>query len=235
MSCCNECEQSGGNCNQGLGMLGQQGTVTIGSYVVAGTVIQWSGFIGDAQGGSILPVTQYWKDVIIGCMYGMGGFDNVQLSASGDRVTVKARAANDFAKLSDVFDLIVGDLYTYCGIAPRVDDFRVISVPAGTPNNNTVATPYPVNVPGSVSPVTAADGSQRCPAGYYDASYFKGVFGLDCQKLPDTAPTPDECDWNTMNWDDYIACQLGIKTKEAVIVGAVGALVGVIAISKLVK
>lgn len=44
-----------------------------------------------------------------------------------------------------------------------------------------------------------------------------------------------KCDWNALSFSDYLACELGITTSQAVAVGVVGALAGVILISKLVK
>lgn len=242
MSCCNECEQSGGNCNQGLGDVS-----IVGGRVMPGSVIDWKGHILWPDASESIRWNSDAEARIKDILWAHGGFSRVdagQVSSSifyqwFPEISVRVTTQVEFAYLGDVYSTIEGAIWQ-AGYRPEVIDFSVISVPSGTSTSPQITQPGRAGgvyvPPGS----TAGDGSNpnvstECPPGYYNASYLAWLGMLDCRKLPDTAPAPDECDWNTMSWDDYIACQLGIKTKEAVIVGAVGALVGVIAISKLVK
>lgn len=239
MSCCNECEQSGGNCNQGLGDVS-----IVGGRVMPGSVIAWGGKVVQQFDGAAVGWSPELEEAIKNNLWYHGGFSRVDAGNMGSfwspYISIVVTTQVEFAYLGDVFNTIEGAVWQ-AGYRPEVIDFNVKSVPSGTSTSPQITQPGRAGgvyiPPGS----TAGDGSNPasvstdCPPGYYNASYLAWMGVLDCRKLPDTAPTPDECDWNTMSWDDYIACQLGIKTKEAVIVGAVGALVGVIAISKLVK
>jgi len=218
MSCCNECEQSGGNCNQGLGMLGQQGTVTIGDYVLAGSVIAWGGHIVQVQDGASVGWTQDLEGRIKNALWAHGGFSNVNAGQIGGwlnpYISIRVTTRSDFAHLADVFDTIQGAIWQ-AGYAPQSTDFVVEYSPA-QPNQTGIAT---AGTGGTVNAPTSNNGGSWWPFG-----------GSNNQQ-----PASAECDWASMSWGNYLACQLGIKPTEAVIVGAVGALVGVIAISKLVK
>lgn len=202
-------------------MLGQQGTVLTGSYVVAGTVIEWGGYLRASDIGQIYPFNDYWQDVIEGCLYQTGGFSLVQASKVAgwvnDYVGIRVEAANDFAKLEDVFNLIVDQLSFCAGIYPDSKAFWVLSTPSGTPNNNQYALP---GVGGSSnSGQSNSNGSSWWPFGSSSGG----------------GNSSSECDWSRQSWADYAACQLGIKPSQAAIAGVVVALVGIIAIGKIVK
>ena len=228
MSCCNECEQSGGSCNQGLGMLGA--TLPAKSWIAAGFSLS-----AKTQNYSAQDIV----DTVEGCLYQTGSFNTViaYLKPEGffsdAYLTVDAETYHDFAQPDDVSGFIFQTL-GYCFPELIITEREPVIVghiasggSSGNPSN-------PGNRQPSGNPNQTVTPT-GCPPGYYNASYLAWLGMLDCRKLPDTAPEIDECDWNTMDWDDYIACQLGIKTKEAVIVGALAALVGVIAISKIAK
>jgi len=217
MACCNECEQSGlGCCNQGLG---QVGTVTTGSYVVAGSIIEWGGYLRASDVGAIYPFTEYWQDMIEGCLYQTGGFSSVQVSKVAgwvnDYVGIRVEVANDFGRLEDVFNLIVGQL-SYCvGIYPDSRAFWVLSTPPSVQGNNQYAQP-------------GAGGSSN--SGSQENSSPWWPFGGSSN-----SGNGSECDWLKQSWADYLACQLGIKPSQAAFAGIVIGLVGVIAIGKVVK
>jgi len=220
MSCCNECEQSGGNCNQGLGLLGQQGTVTTGDYVLAGSKIAWGGHIVQQQDNAAVGWTQELEGRIKNALWAHGGFSNVNAGQLGGwlnpYISIRVTTGVDFAHLSDVFDTIEGAIWQ-SGYAPESTDFVVEYSPA-QPNQSGIAT---AGTGGTVNASNSSGGGSWWPFG------GGGSGG--------SISSPSECDWASMSWGNYLACQLGIKPTEAVIVGAVGALVGVIAISKLVK
>lgn len=219
MSCCNECEQSGlGCCNQGLG---QAGTVMTGSYVVAGSIIEWGGYLRASDVGAIYPFTEYWKDVIEGCLYQTGGFSSVQASKVAglvnDYIGIRVEVANDFSKLEDVFNLIVGQLSSCADIYLDSRAFWILSVPANTPNDNQYAQP---GAGGSTNP-----GSQ--------SSSSSSWWPFGSKNLTNDSPT--KCNWSKLSWTDYLACQLGLTPSSAGLVGVglgVGAVVLLLALSK---
>jgi hypothetical protein len=150
---------------------------------------------------------------------------------------VRVTTQVEFAYLGDVFNTIEGAIWQ-AGYRPEVIDFNVQSVPQGTSTTPQIAQPGRAGgvyiPPGS----PAGDGtkpasSAGCPPGYYDASIFGGYLGLDCKKLPDVADRPSECDWETMDVSDYVACKLDIKPSDGVIVGLALAVGGVILLKRL--
>ena len=222
---CNNCGDSFSGLN---GLLGGVPS----DYVYAGSVVEWRGnvFAGGATSGTPTYL-DYAGDLIEGCLYDSGGFDFLELSETTfapKEITIRATCASDFAHLSDVFGLIVGQLYNCAGLGTITLSQSIVSSPSG---NQGGAQPGPVG-----APVVAPASNGKCPAGYYDDSYFWQP--VHCV-LPSAVNSPDatlaQCDWNKLSLGDYVACQLGIKPQQALIAGAVVALVGVIAISKIAK
>lgn len=221
MSCCNKCEQSGGNCNQGLGLLGQQGTATTGDYVLAGSRIAWGGHIVQQQDGAAVGWTQNLEASIKNALWAHGGFSEVNAGQIGGwlnpYISIRVTTRSDFAHLADVFATIEGAIWQ-SGYAPESTDFVVEYSPA-SPGQSGVATAGTGGTINTPSPVSG--GGSWWPFGGGGSS--------------NSNSSPSECDWANMSWGNYLACQLGIKPTEAVIVGAIGALAGVILISKLAK
>jgi len=173
-------------------------------------------------GGSL---RQYVLEQVEGALYGTGGFSQVSLTFDGSYISntvtvgITVKTVYDHADVEDVGNWIQGAIQEYTDL-----NFKSRSV-ATSPNAVSATVPPPGN------PATVLPGS-KCPAGYYD----NGWFSVNCVPLPANTPSnPSQCDWDKLSLVDYAACQLGIKPTEAVIVGAVAALVGVIAISKIAK
>lgn len=195
----------------------------LGGMLPAGSIVtvtlqlavNWSFFGG---GG----LRQYVLDQVEGALYGTGGFSQVSLTFEGSftsntvTVGVTVKTVYDHADVEDVGNWIQGAIQEYTDL-----NFKSRSA-ATSPNAvSNIPPQQQQNIPGS-----------KCPLGYYD----NGWFSVNCVPLPVNTPSnPSQCDWDRLSLADYAACQLGIKPTEAVIAGAVIALVGVIAISKLVK
>jgi len=199
-------------------MLGQQGTVTIGDYVLAGSVIAWGGHIVQQQDGASVGWSQDLEGRIKNALWNHGGFSNVNAGQIGGwlnpYISIRVTTRSDFAHLSDVFDTIQGAIWQ-SGYAPQSTDFVVEYSPAQS-NQPGIAT---AGTGGTVNTPSPSSGGSWWPFG-----------GSSNQQS-----APSECDWASMSWGNYLACQLGIKPTEAVIVGAIGALAGVILISKIAK
>lgn len=178
--------------------------------------VNWSFFGG---GG----LRQYVLEQVEGALYGTGGFSQVSTTFEGSytsltvTVGITVKTVYDHADVEDVGNWIQGAIQEYTDL-----NFKSRSA-ATSPNAvSTIPSQQQQSIPGS-----------KCPPGYYD----NGWFSVNCVPLPSNQQvTPSgQCDWDKLSLADYAACQLGIKPTEAVIVGAVIALVGVIAISKIAK
>lgn len=173
-------------------------------------------------------------DTVEGCLYSSGSFNTVIAYVKGQGffdpsvyLTIDAEPYHDFAQPDDVSGFIT-QVLGYCFpqlIIEQREAVIVNSSPAGSVNNSG-------GRQSSGSPALTPPGS-KCPAGYYD----NGWFSVNCVPVQtvNTASPSSQCDWSKMTFGDYAACQLGIKPSQAVIVGVIGALAGVILISKLAK
>jgi hypothetical protein len=98
-------------------------------------------------------------------------------------------------------------------------------------NSPTVAGVISASGEPTVTPDNQQQTSSKCPPGYYDA----GWVWTDCKPLSQQRQQPPQCDWNTMSLTNYAACLLGVTPSNAALIGAFGALLGVILIAKIAK
>ncbi|MFN0108543.1 MAG: hypothetical protein ACKVZH_06780 [Blastocatellia bacterium] len=208
MNCCSGCQQGWG-CD-GLGDL-----PPVSSYVVAGSVIAWGGFVRDSVGNSL------WDDRIQGlvknALWQTGGFSWVDAGkVSGflnHYISIKVTTKVDFAKLSDVFSVIEGAVYQ-AGFRPEAENFWVESVPAAAANNPDVAQP-------------GAGGGRNTgnePSG-------GGFPSISLPNLPDIFGGSNSPS-NSGNPIDRLADFLGIGATQAAIIGAVAVVAGILIVKK---
>jgi hypothetical protein len=173
------------------------------------------------------------RQVIVGSMLGSGAFSEASAVRSYSALstylpqylTIYGKVAHDFANDQDVggfirelFTEYLPDVNVY-----RVDAVLIRSVPAGQAGNPNVAQP---NTPadwqrpsGPAFTPTPTRPSPNCPEGFYDA----GWFGVNCK--PITPGTPGRCDFDSMEWDEYLGCVLDVSPSQAVVAAAVAAVV----------
>ena len=208
MSCCEGCQQGRG-CD-GLGEL-----PAVSSYVVAGSVIAWGGFVSDSVGNNL------WDDRIEGlvknALWQTGGFSWVDAGRIGGflnhYVSIKVTPRVDFAKLEDVLRTIEGAIYQ-TGFRPITENFWVESVPASAASNPDAAQP-------------GTGGGRNTPG-----SNQSGFPSISLPNLPNifggsTSPS------NSGNPIDRLANWLGIGQTEAALFGAVAVVAGIVIIKKL--
>lgn len=189
----------------------------VSSYVVAGSVIAWGGHIRDSVGNSL------WDDRIEGlvknALWQTGGFSWVDAGRIGGflnhYVSIKVTTKVDFAKLDDVFRVIEGAIYQV-GFTPEAQNFWVESVPASAANRDDIATP-------------GTGGGQNTPGGQTTGG---GWPTISLPNLPDifggsTGPS------NNGNPIDRLASFLGIGQTQAAVIGAVGVVLAIVAVKKL--
>jgi len=205
MSCgcgCNDCA--------GLGEL-----PAVSSYVVAGSVIAWGGYVRDTIGGS------RWSDIVEGkvkqSLWNSGGFSWVDAGQIGgllnQYVSIKVTTRVDFAKLEDVLRTIEGAVYQ-SGFRPETENFWVESVPASAASNLDAAQP-------------GTGGGRNTPG-----SNQSGFPSISLPNLPNifggsTSPS------NNGNPIDRLASWLGIGQTEAAVFGAVAVVAGIVIVKKL--
>lgn len=210
MSCCS-------NCYEGLPCSGLGELPPVSSYVVAGSVIAWGGYVRDAAGAS------RWSDIVENrikqALWDFGGFSNVEVAQIAgwinQYISIRVTAKVDFARLSDVFDVIQGAIYQ-SGFRPDAQNFWIESVPPAAATRDDIATPGTGggrNMPG------------RQPVG-------QGFPAISLPNLPDifggsTSPS------NNGNPIDRLATWLGVGQTEAALIGAGAALAGILIIKKV--
>lgn len=212
MSCCDECQQ-------GMGCNGLSDLPPVGSYVVAGTVIAWGGYVRDSVGNSL------WDDRIEGlvknALWQTGGFSRVDAGRiSGflnHYISIKVTAAVDFAQLDDVFRVIEGAIYQI-GFRPETQNFWVESVPASARGRDDIA------VPGTGGGLNPPGGAPRSSGG--------GFPTISLPNLPDIFGGSNSPS-NDGNPIDRLASWLGVKPTEAALIGAGVALAGILIIKRL--
>lgn len=195
-----------GNCGLMSGLLGA--LLPAGSQVKVGFEIS-----RPSNFGSVNPDTA--SGDIGGCVYASGGFNDVQVSYERgefhDYITVLVTTFNEHGDIEDVGNWIQGilqDCLPDISITRR-DPTVLYSSPSGAPQ------------------------SGKCPQGYYDAG---GWFSVDCRPLPPQGAPPEHCDWKTSkSVGDYLACQFGISTEKAVLIGAGLAVVAAVVIGKALR
>lgn len=208
MSCCSGCQQGIG-CN-GLGDL-----PPVSSYVVAGSVIAWGGYVRDSVGNSL------WDDRIEGlvknALWQTGGFSWVDAGRIGGflnhYISIKVTPRVDFAKLEDVLRTIEGAIYQ-AGFRPETENFWVESVPASAANRGDIATPGTGG---------GRNTGQTSGGGFPSISLpnLPNIFGGSTGSS------------NNANPIDRLANWLGIGATEAAVFGAVAVVAGIVIVKKL--
>lgn len=200
-----------GECGQqdGLGDL-----PPVGSYVVAGSVIAWGGYVRDSVGNSL------WDDrieeLIKNNLWNTNAFSWVDAGKSSGflnhYISIKVTPKVDFAKLADVFSVIEGAIYQ-AGFRPESQAFWVESVPPSAAGREDIATP------GTGSSVNQPNAQK--PAIEWSLPSLPNIFG--------SSNSPS----NSGNPIDALASWLGIGQTEAVVIGAGVAIVGIIMLKRL--
>jgi len=201
------------SCNCGCNNCGGLGELPpVSSYVVAGTVIAWGGYVRDSVGNSL------WDDRIEGAiknaLWQTGGFSWVDAGRiSGflnHYISIKVTAKVDFAKLDDVFRIIEGAIYQ-AGFRPETQAFWVESVPQSAVGRDDIATP---GTGGSINQPNAPVASG------WSLPSLPNIFGSS------TSPS------NSGNPIDRLASWLGIGATEAAVIGAVGVVALIVVVKK---
>lgn len=208
MSCCDGCQQGRG-CD-GLGEL-----PAVNSYVVAGSVIAWGGFVSDSVGNNL------WDDRIEGlvknALWQTGGFSWVDAGRIGGflnhYVSIKVTPRVDFAKLEDVLRTIEGAIYQ-AGFRPVTENFWVESVPASAASNPDAAQP-------------GTGGGRNTPG-----SNQSGFPSISLPNLPNIFGGSTGSS-NSGNPIDRLAGWLGIGQTEAALIGGLAVLAGIVVVKKL--
>ena len=208
MSCCS-------SCNEGLPCAGLGELPAVSSYVVAGSVIAWGGYVRDSVGNSL------WDDRIEGliknALWQTGGFSWVDAGRIGGflnhYISIKVQPRVDFAKLEDVLRTIEGAIYQ-AGFRPVTENFWVESVPASAANRDDIATP------GSGG---GRNTGQSSGSGFPSISLpnLPNIFGGSTGSS------------NSGNPIDRLASWLGIGQTEAALIGGLAVLAGIVVVKKL--
>lgn len=209
MSCC-------AGCQQGTGCDGLGNVSIVGGRVVPGTVIDWKGHILWPDEDSSIRWQSDAEARIKNILWAHGGFSQVdagQISTSifyqwFPEISVRVTTQVEFAYLGDVFNTIEGAIWQ-AGYRPRVIDFRVISVPPGTPQTPQVSQPGRAG-----GAVPQADNSWSLPN-------LPDIFGGSTGSS------------NSGNPIDRLAGWLGIGQTEAALFGAVAVVAGIVIVKKL--
>jgi hypothetical protein len=190
---------------------------SVSSYTVAGSVIAWGGYVRDSAGNSL------WDDriqeLVKNALWQTGGFSWVDAGRIGGflnhYISIKVTTKVDFAKLSDVFDVIQGAIYQV-GFRPEVQNFWVESVPASAASNPDVAQP-------GTGGGTNTPGSQPTNTG-------GGFPSISLPSLPNIfGSSPGQSASNPI---DKLASWLGIGATEAAVIGAVAVVAGILIVKK---
>lgn len=209
MSCC-------AGCQQGIGCEGLGELPPVSSYVVAGSVIAWGGYVRDSVGNSL------WDDrtegLVKNALWQTGGFSWVDAGRiSGflnHYISIKVQPRVDFAKLEDVLRTIEGAIYQ-AGFRPETENFWVESVPASAASSPDVAQP-------------GTGGGRNTPGSQPTSSGFPSI---SLPNLPDifgSSTSPN----SSSNPIDRLADFLGIGATQAAIIGAVAVVAGILIVKK---
>jgi len=167
----------------------------------------------------ITGVTNY-IDQLEGCLYNTGAFTNVVATCS-DALTqlhayllVEGDTYLEFAQASDLTGLITDNIKNCTDIGSdaikTTDKLMIDAIPqdyAGNPDYEQTSTG-----PGSLQAIAAA---QQPPGGGGGGGNGGGG-------------NPSPCDWSSMSFGEYIACQLGIRDPvTGALAGATGTIIGV--------
>ena len=218
MSCCSGC-QHGLGCD-GLGAIPAIEASTLNKYVVAGSVIEWGGYLSGTPG--TIDKNSHWNDrqegVIKDFLWQSGGFSMVDAGkVSGvynEYISIRVTTRVDFSKLADVLGLIEHAIYA-TGLTPGAQHFWVVSVPAGADNNPNAVTPN----------AGAVDPSQ--PSGSFDLCKYLNLPYV-CYS-PEPGTSSGQSDSNPI---DKLASWLGIGATEAAVIGAVAVVAGILIVKK---
>lgn len=211
MSCCYDCQQ-------GMGCNGLGDVSIVGGRVVAGTVIDWKGHILWPDADKSISWHSDAEARIKNILWAHGGFSQVdagQVSTSKfyqwmPEISVRVTTRVEFAYLGDVFNTIEGAIWQ-AGYRPQVTDFRVLSVPAETPQTPQISQPG------------RAGGAVQRPArsGGWEWPSLPDIFGGSNSPSNDGNPI------------DRLASWLGVKPTEAALIGAGVALAGILIVKRL--
>lgn len=201
------------------------GQPAIGDYAVAGSKIAWGGYIADAVGNKIFD--EKVERAVKQKLWESGGFSWVDAGKIAGflnhYVSIKVTLANDFSHLNDVLNLINGSIFQ-AGFTPENQAFWVESIPPEAMNRQDIATP---GTGGSTNP-----GAQTSPGilddiqAWWDSLKFPSFPNV----LPDSSSLPPGTKENLL---DKLARWLGVTPSQAMIVGAVGSVVAVVAIKRV--
>ena len=142
MSCCSGCQQGRG-CD-GLGELTLDQIAALDSYVVAGSIVEWGGYI-KLMGSD---VSAGWDDsmeaAIKNALWSHGGFSMVDAGSIAGffrrYISIRVTTRVDFAQLGNIETTIEGAIYA-AGFRPVTENFWVVSVPSRAYNQPNVAQP----------------------------------------------------------------------------------------------
>lgn len=226
---------NGGDMNaRGLGQL--RGIAPLDKYVYAGSVIEWNGEVWGSDGVNVAKLDgNQVADAKLSIDAGLWGgwFSDVKVSSAGwssTYITINVTTATDFAKLGDVLSILEGAVWNSSAgdwpfIAFKTIDLNVISTPIVTPG---ASVPSPTPTGALPTSVVNQNQQQQYKAVQCGGQYHSDLCG--CGKA-----------WNWFPPGCYPADANGdtgdIKgwTTTAIALGAVGALLAVIAIGKVVK
>lgn len=202
---------------RGLGYLGEP---TISSYTPAGTVIEWGGNPYFEAGGTSLSLGD--MQTIANSLLSTGLYQSVTAKKLAGVInpyyTLRLVVGVDRGALVDVFSDIE-DAFRIMGAEHATQQFYVVSVPQTgqgvvTPNAGT-----PPRSGGNVSQVPSGQGSWACSPGY-EWNWSK----LGCAPIGSSG---------SENIFDSLAKWLGVTPTQAVIVGALVAVAGVVAVKRV--
>ncbi len=200
----------------------------MGSLLAAGSQIRVTFTLGSVPTYSIEDITS----TIEGCLYNSGAFTFVSATVQAEgvlynaRVTVAVETYFDFAQLEDVGG------YIHQQLQNCFPELQIV-------NRSSVTLDYvPDAVAGNPNVQQPNANSQAdkggCPAGTVPVTRYWGLVKT-CEQPTVARDSKTKCDWDSMDFSDYLACELGIKPAQALAVGVGVGLLIVIGISKVAK
>lgn len=212
MSCCSDCNE------QGMGWLGLGDISIVGGRVVPGTVVSWGGYV--LYRDSRTSINGWHSDIdstVRGILWGFDVFSSVsarQIAGwNNPYISIQVTTKREFSYLGDIYEVINGAIES-AGYIPQPIDFRVDSVPAGTPQTPQVSQPGRAG-----GAVQQPDSSWSFPT--ISLPNLSDIFGGS------SSPS------NNGNPIDSLANWLGVTPTQAGIVGAGLAIGGVILLKRL--
>ena len=201
---------------QGLGWLGEP---TIGSYTPAGTVIEWGGNPYFVPGSTALSLGD--MQTVANSLLATGLYQSVTATKLAGFIspyyTLHLVVGIDRGALVDVFSDIE-DAFRIMGAEHATQQFYAASVPqSSVPGTVT---------PNSGTPPSGSGGSSSSWAICNNGNHWDWA-NLKC--VPDDFKSPD----GEGNVFDSLASWLGITPTQAVIVGALGAVLAVVAVKRV--